>query len=1057
MRAKLSLKTLYRSPVRMILTFVLLVAVTFTLFSQVLEHAVTVREINKAAERYDGVGAVEVTPVKSEFYGEKYTYKPFYVFNDNRVGKPISLNSIYMPSQYELLETGNIDRISQLYGVTSVDTRYMTAGVSDKYVRLDEGDELYNFTAQCLVEGTLSSVSEYPELGGYVLIFTDCKLLSGEMSKKPNGIVWIYTHNDNTSFTYVFGRVLSAITDGYPYKEDFVKTLNVGSRYAFVTRYEPNFNDFKSKTYTHELGDVVTETWANTFWELDGAPDNWLVTEEYAEVKQVAEIIDLNHHTFDMVYTDDMSSIMRFANGSMLIVEGRGIEPEDSINNTNICVVSREFAIANGLAVGDEITMQLGDKLFEQYASLGAVPLVPTRVSENYTEQTLKIVGIYGNVDSDAERSNEPHWVYSYNAIFVPKALLNVSETELENHRFAPGEFSFKVADAKDIPAFLEESAPLIEEMGLTLIFEDQNWLDIAGGFEATKELAVIKIGVLSAAVIIAIWFSAMLYITGRRKDYAVMRLLGTSVKKSNRAMSLPFMTLAVLSVIVGAMASWISTNKTIAQSNSLQVLSEFAVDPSVPFEVLVVCAVIEITVTFVIAILMLSALGKKSPLTLMQSSDSKRKKAEKKEIAQEPVEIEIKNAEIASSNLQKHKKYGRRFILKYVFRHIRRTTAKSLLTVLLAVLLLNTVAQLDIMIDSYTELVKSTEVTSNYIGGLELGYIDELEASGYVSDVYYAADSQADVNNIEAQLIITNDIERYAGDTPIEIQYLDGFEYNSESRKNNVVVISNQYAQTHGLSCGDTVLITPHLYIRIIQNGFVSRHHDENPDDTRSDSEILALYSEEIVQMYNETAVKFTVAGILTVTSDTPSVFDTAVFTPGTMLSSYEYGKETMLGTAEATVADNNLVDEYREFGQELAGGSVTEGVMFVMDTSKLENLRNTLRLVEMLYPIAVVVTLVIGAFLCGLIIVQTSRDIAIMRVLGTSKAKTRTILVLEQMILCIIGIIISSVIIYIRGALIQMLWVFGAYALIILLASIVASVAASRKNVLELLQTKE
>ena len=66
MKPKYSLKTLYRSPVRMILTFILLVAVTFTLFSQILEHAVTVREIDKAAERYDGVGAVEVFPAKTK-------------------------------------------------------------------------------------------------------------------------------------------------------------------------------------------------------------------------------------------------------------------------------------------------------------------------------------------------------------------------------------------------------------------------------------------------------------------------------------------------------------------------------------------------------------------------------------------------------------------------------------------------------------------------------------------------------------------------------------------------------------------------------------------------------------------------------------------------------------------------------------------------------------------------------------------------------------------------------------------------------------------------------
>ena len=99
----------------------------------------------------------------------------------------------------------------------------------------------------------------------------------------------------------------------------------------------------------------------------------------------------------------------------------------------------------------------------------------------------------------------------------------------------------------------------------------------------------------------------------------------------------------------------------------------------------------------------------------------------------------------------------------------------------------------------------------------------------------------------------------------------------------------------------------------------------------------------------------------------------------------------------------------------------------------------------------------MVIGAFLSSLIIVQTSKDIAIMRVLGTSKRKTRIIIILEQMILCIVGIIIAVIVLAIRGALLQMLHVFGVYAIVILLASIIASAAASRKNVLELLQTKE
>ena len=50
MKPKLSLKVLYRSPVKTILTFILLAAVTFALFSQVMEYAVTSREMKKAVE-----------------------------------------------------------------------------------------------------------------------------------------------------------------------------------------------------------------------------------------------------------------------------------------------------------------------------------------------------------------------------------------------------------------------------------------------------------------------------------------------------------------------------------------------------------------------------------------------------------------------------------------------------------------------------------------------------------------------------------------------------------------------------------------------------------------------------------------------------------------------------------------------------------------------------------------------------------------------------------------------------------------------------------------------
>ena len=126
-------------------------------------------------------------------------------------------------------------------------------------------------------------------------------------------------------------------------------------------------------------------------------------------------------------------------------------------------------------------------------------------------------------------------------------------------------------------------------------------------------------------------------------------------------------------------------------------------------------------------------------------------------------------------------------------------------------------------------------------------------------------------------------------------------------------------------------------------------------------------------------------------------------------------------------------------------------------MDTTKIENVRNNIDLMNTLYPIMIAAVMIIAAFLCGMLIVQNSKDIAVMRVLGTSKRRVRTIMVLEHIILCIIGVILAAVILVVRGVFAQMLWVTVLYVVVILAASYVASVLASRKNVLELLQTKE
>ena len=60
MRPALAMISLFRSPARTALTFILLCLVSFAFFTQISSYAVTRREFNHAAQLYRGVGAAEI-------------------------------------------------------------------------------------------------------------------------------------------------------------------------------------------------------------------------------------------------------------------------------------------------------------------------------------------------------------------------------------------------------------------------------------------------------------------------------------------------------------------------------------------------------------------------------------------------------------------------------------------------------------------------------------------------------------------------------------------------------------------------------------------------------------------------------------------------------------------------------------------------------------------------------------------------------------------------------------------------------------------------------------
>jgi len=121
---------------------------------------------------------------------------------------------------------------------------------------------------------------------------------------------------------------------------------------------------------------------------------------------------------------------------------------------------------------------------------------------------------------------------------------------------------------------------------------------------------------------------------------------------------------------------------------------------------------------------------------------------------------------------------------------------------------------------------------------------------------------------------------------------------------------------------------------------------------------------------------------------------------------------------------------------------------------------MEQNLSLLRLLYPVAIALSVIIGLGLSMLLMLQTAGVAAIMRVLGASRKTSRIMLCIEQMIICLTGLIIGIIILAITG------WGFG-FASSLLLAglyfagaltgAVLGAINVTKRPPLELLQVKE
>ena len=648
---KLWFRTLLRSPVKTALTVLLLAAAAFFLGSNLAGWAMQQKVSKQVEENTVGVLTAEKGLPKQL---ADPTFSFFLITDPTNPGKnPGQITNENF--HHAAFTAGDMAALTGLPCIDAADKRYMTAGVSGDYRRMDNYKDYYGYTDRCILEGTvianeldedwqrsngLDAASEsnytaslYEPEGFRDIWLTDVKLLTGDeawlelIRETYGGRVKVEIDALKPEYIGVMGahtqlmggeRVPVSCAD-YDVSLEDVMGITPGKRYVFVLRENPGYTNTEfTRDFRYCLGDDSRKDWQPYWTDITEAPENYLETDDFASLRSLIEVTEADKRTFDVVYVGDMSTIRRVTSGQITATQGRLLTPQDA--GKSVCVVSEAFLAATGLRLGDELTLSLGNVLMEQYAPLGAVAVTKGRYATEWTEQTFTIVGAWSDVGDGAWLERELYWAYSDNTVFVPVSFLPAG-CDTENHLVRPAEVSFLVREAENILPFEEEGLPLVEEMGLKYEFEDRNWTSLAEKMQQTKSASLIRLLAFGAAAVLAVALTVYLFLIRRKREYAVLRALGSPRRAAARALWLPLLILAVLPVLIGMILARLLSDRAGQGKALLSAFGLSALPRLSPLTYLLAALVVLGLIALACAVY-LRGLGRKSPLALLQEKD---------------------------------------------------------------------------------------------------------------------------------------------------------------------------------------------------------------------------------------------------------------------------------------------------------------------------------------------------------------------------------------------------------------------------------------------------
>ncbi|PKO05851.1 MAG: hypothetical protein CVU41_09500 [Chloroflexi bacterium HGW-Chloroflexi-3] len=1038
------LKSTLRQPIFTIFLLFILGLISFAFVSKVTEYLVVQRETERLGGYYRSIGTLR--NISDPLYGyitegaEIVRTSPYLDYEDYRRDVSAVMNDIYN-SDIEA-------RASETNGPLRELVKNITNNNFWFYGTLDSKKEM------------IKTIDYNQPSAGYSLTFSVGKVAAGY----PEHI------EEGQEITLLF------LLDFFPESSPWIEEMKVGQHYfirGFLDAYfTPN------PTWTNADSNLILKL-------LDGE-DTWFlpVLEQsevdlnepgLEEIKNEIEIDQQQQHSLLVLATVDMSAMPNTQEVSQYLhlVSGRWLNHEDELNASKVMVVRNSFAQLRDIQVGDTISLIFRDlqDYFHGGYIYGEDDRQNWRSYPTYPD-TFEVVGIF-----ESRVGIDP------NLVFIPQSTLPVEIGIIEDE-VHPMNYSFVLKSSKDQDVFINETQDRLAEVGIEVSFVENKGKNFWAGVDPLRKAAAANLPVYGLVLLLTLLLVIFLYLTQRRRDYAILCALGVPRKSANRQMLIPILLIGLLSISAGSVSAWnFALNKAAESLSTLLLPSGIAPSASLHAGILIGMGTGIFILLQILTGIGIWLISRRNIFELLQGKNAPKVKTQaappnaQDEIIfppqsaikmQTPVATKKKPstglAQIkqAENKVSRPKKKGA--LLRLMLCWIRRSGLKSALTIAVAAGFILAIGWLRWMIDrnqaevdrlyntTFVQaeiLYKNPDVSYSFSYGVfGKDVVKGVLRTGFVESAYLEAIARR--TRIGG---INGENESYQADIALRginhadtffniklqgaaVEYADGWDGNlftktwttEEIQASKIpAVFPKDFSDQYNLKPGDTVVLTDgsHVSYSYLVAGKYTRGYVGSSEEPvlLPLSALEAMEGENILYQ----AARFTLD---------PS--------KNRQLETFRTRVDYMLASYQRAVPLKMVY-----WDEELR--------------SVVQPLEKSLSLLQVLYPVTVAVAVLIGLGLNLLLVLQSARDAAILRVLGIPTGQVRGMYSIQQLLLSLFGIFMGlagvAIIHNEPAALLENQLIFGVVLFLggALLGALLGVYLTTNKNPLGLLQVKE